>query len=346
MHHPRIVALDEVRCVAVAAEQLVEFLTADAGEHGRIGDLVAVQVQDRQHRSVGQRVQKLVRVPARRHRPGLGLAVPDDAGDDQAGIIEGRTIGMRQRIAELAPLVDRPGRLRRHVARDASGKGELGEKPLQARLVLRDVRIDLAVGAFQIGVGDQRRPAVAGTGDEDHVEVARPDQPVQVRVDEVQARRRAPVPEQPRLDVVAGRAAPSGAGCRTDRSGRPTGSSRPASRHPAVPAPRQARQRPKALSFTSWRVRTESSALRATPLAHTRIGPRTLVRPPNSVAGPVGHSGARGRRIDHSKGISIRSKAERKRAHGPARRRRARMSCRPLDPSHRQGVCESIMAPS
>ena len=197
-----------MRCVAVAAEQLVEFLTADAGEHGRIGDLVAVQVQDRQHRSVGQRVQELVRVPAGRHRPGLGLAVPDGAGDDQAGVIEGRTVGMRQRIAELAPLVDRPGRLRRHVARDASGKGELGEKPLQARLVLRDVRIDLAVGPFQIGVGDQRRPAVAGTGDEDHVEVARPDQPVQVRVDEVQARRRAPMPEQPRLDVVTGERLP------------------------------------------------------------------------------------------------------------------------------------------
>ena len=208
VHHPRIVTLDEMRCVAVAAEELVEFLTADAGEHGRIGDLVAVQVQDRQHRSVGQRVQKLVRVPARRHRPGLGLAVPDGAGDDQAGVIEGRTVGMRQRIAELAPLVDRPGRLRRHVARDASGKGELGEKPLQARLVLRDVRIDLAVGAFQIGVGDQRRPAVAGTGDKDHVEVARPDQPVQVRVDEVQARRRAPMPEQPRLDVVTGERLP------------------------------------------------------------------------------------------------------------------------------------------
>ena len=204
VHRLRIVALDEIRRVAVAAEELLELLVADAGEHGGIGDLVAVQVQDRQHRPVGQRVQELVRVPARRQRPGLRLAVADDAGDDQVGIVEGGAVGVRQRIAELAALVDRPGRLRRHVARDAAGKGELGEEPLHARLVLRDVRIDLAVGAFEIGVGDQRRPAVAGTGDVDHVEVVLPDHPVQVHVDEVQARRRAPVAEQPRLDVLAG----------------------------------------------------------------------------------------------------------------------------------------------
>ena len=48
----RIVALNEVRLVAVAAQQLGEFVAADAREHRRVGDLEAVEVQDRQHGAV------------------------------------------------------------------------------------------------------------------------------------------------------------------------------------------------------------------------------------------------------------------------------------------------------
>ena len=96
-------------------------------------------------------------MPARGQRPGLGLAVADDAGDDQVGVVERRAVGVRERVAELAALVDRAGRLRRHVAGDAARERELGEEPLHALLVLRDVRVDLAVGAFEIGVGHQAR---------------------------------------------------------------------------------------------------------------------------------------------------------------------------------------------
>ena len=52
--------------------------------------------------------------------------------------------------------------------------------------------------------------------------------------------RGAPVAEQPRLDVLARAAARAAAGCRAGRSGRPTGSWRPASRRrcsPAAPRP-------------------------------------------------------------------------------------------------------------
>ena len=52
VHRLRIVAFDEIGAVAVAAHQLLELLAADAGQHRRVGDLVAVQVQDRQHRAV------------------------------------------------------------------------------------------------------------------------------------------------------------------------------------------------------------------------------------------------------------------------------------------------------
>ena len=79
VHRLRIVAFDEVRLVAVAAEQLRQLLVADAREHRRAGDLVAVQMQDRQHRAVARRIQKLVRMPARRERAGLRFAIADDA---------------------------------------------------------------------------------------------------------------------------------------------------------------------------------------------------------------------------------------------------------------------------
>ena len=57
-------------------------------------------------------------MPARRQRPGFRLAVADDAGDDQIGIVERRAIGVRDGVAQFAAFVDRAGRLRRHMARE------------------------------------------------------------------------------------------------------------------------------------------------------------------------------------------------------------------------------------
>jgi hypothetical protein len=45
-------------------------------------------------------------VPGGRQRSGLGLAVADYAGNDQPRIIERGAIGVGQRIAEFAALVD------------------------------------------------------------------------------------------------------------------------------------------------------------------------------------------------------------------------------------------------
>jgi len=45
-------------------------------------------------------------MPARGERTGLGFAVADNAGDDEARIVEGRPIGVREGIAELAALVN------------------------------------------------------------------------------------------------------------------------------------------------------------------------------------------------------------------------------------------------
>ena len=161
VHRLGLVALDEPRAVAVAGHQRVELVVRDPGQDGRVGDLVAVEVQDRQHRAVARRVEELVAVPARGQRAGLRLAVADHAGHEQVRVVERRAVGVRQRVAELAALVDRAGRLRRDVAGDAARERELAEQPPHALLVLRDVRVDLAVGALEPGVGDEAGAAVA-----------------------------------------------------------------------------------------------------------------------------------------------------------------------------------------
>ena len=92
-------------------------------------------------------------MPRRRHRPGLGLAVADNASDDQIGIVERRAVGVGQGVAKLAALVDRARRLGRRVARNAAGEAELLEQALHAQRVPRDVRIDFAVGPLKPGVG-------------------------------------------------------------------------------------------------------------------------------------------------------------------------------------------------
>jgi hypothetical protein len=194
--------LDGDRPVPVTLEQPVQFVLRNAGQHGRVRDLESVQVQDGQDRAVAHRVEELVRVPGGGQRPGLRLAVADHAGDHEVRIVEGGAVGVRHRIAQFAALVDGPGGLGRDVARNAAGEGELAEEPAHALFIQPDARVDLAVGALQVGVRHQPWAAVTGPRDVDRVQVARLDLPVEVRVDEVEAGRGAPVAEQPRLDVL------------------------------------------------------------------------------------------------------------------------------------------------
>ena len=74
MHQPGLVTFHEVGRPPVAAEQLFQSLAGDAGKHGRVGDLVAVEMQDRQHRAIGGRIEKLVGMPRRGQRSGFRLA--------------------------------------------------------------------------------------------------------------------------------------------------------------------------------------------------------------------------------------------------------------------------------
>ncbi len=122
MHQRGFVTLDEKGRPPVTAEQLFQLFPRDPSEDGGVGNLVAIEVEDREHRAVGGRIEKLVGMPRGGQRSGFRLAIPDDAGDDEIGIVERRPERMAERIAELAALVDRAGALRRSVAGNASGK--------------------------------------------------------------------------------------------------------------------------------------------------------------------------------------------------------------------------------
>ncbi len=181
------VAGDVDGVVAVAAQEVVQLGLGETGEHRRIGDLVAVEVQDRQHGAVVHRVEELVGVPGRRQRPGLRLAVADHAGDHQVRVVEGGAVGVRERVAEFAALVDGARRLRCHVARYAAGERELLEEAGHAGRVPGDVRVGLGVRALQPRIGQDGGAAVAGAPHAQGVEVARLDHAVEVGVDQVEA---------------------------------------------------------------------------------------------------------------------------------------------------------------
>src|SRR5580698_10708634 len=97
--------------------------------------------------------------------------------------------------------MDGAGRLRRGVARDAARKRELLEEPLHALGVWGDVWKQFRVRTLQIRVRHHAWSAMTGTADVDHVEIVLLDDPVAVRINEIQAGRGAPMTQQPWLDM-------------------------------------------------------------------------------------------------------------------------------------------------
>ncbi len=134
-----------VRQVSVTFQQLIQFGFVHPRQQRGVRDLVAIQMQHRQHRTVAARIQELVGVPRRSERPGLRFAVADHAHDHQVRIVERRAVRVRQRIAEFAAFVNGSRRFGRDVTRDAARERELLEQLLHSSGVARDRRIHLAV---------------------------------------------------------------------------------------------------------------------------------------------------------------------------------------------------------
>jgi hypothetical protein len=193
VHAHRLVALDEQHLVAMALEEAADRRVGGAAEHGWTGDLVAVQVKDRQHRAIARGIEELDALPRALERAGLRLAIADDRHRDQRRIVEHRAERVGQDVAELAALVNRARRRRADVARHAARRRELAEQPVDAGGILADLRIDLGVRALEVHVRQDRRAAVARSREVDDVEVIAADQPVEVSVDEALARGCAPV---------------------------------------------------------------------------------------------------------------------------------------------------------
>ena len=191
----------EVRLVAHALEELGELLVGHAGEDGGVGDLVAVEVQDRQDDTVGCRVHELVGLPRGRKRTSLGLTVAHHGHGQQARIVHDGTVSVAERVAELAALVDGAGRLGRKVARDAAGVRELAEEFLQAGLIIGDVGANLAVGAIKQRLGGAGGASVARAHQEDGILVVIGNKAVNVAEQEVDTRSGAPVAHQAVLNV-------------------------------------------------------------------------------------------------------------------------------------------------
>src|SRR6202011_5626349 len=99
---------------------MAQLALGDSRQHRGVCDLPAIQVEDGKHGAVGDRVEELVRMPAGSEWARLRFTVPNHTEDLEVRVVEGGAIGMRKRVPQLAPFVDRSGRLRRIMAGDAT----------------------------------------------------------------------------------------------------------------------------------------------------------------------------------------------------------------------------------
>src|ERR1700722_20212099 len=108
---------------------------------------------------------------------------------------------MGQDVAKFSAFMDRPRRFRSAMTPDASRKRKLPEEFLKPLRILAFFRIHLRVGSFEVSRTENSRSAMPRAGEEDHVQIVFLDKPVQMNVDERQSRARAPMSQQPILDV-------------------------------------------------------------------------------------------------------------------------------------------------
>ena len=143
-------------------------------------------------------------LPGAFERTGLGLSIADDRQGDEIRVVHDSPERMHEHVAELSALVDRARCRHGHMAWDAPRCGELAEQVAHAFGVLRDRREALGVAALQIAGRDECGATVPGASEVDHLLARCLDQSRRVRIDERQARTRAPMPQQPWLDVGIG----------------------------------------------------------------------------------------------------------------------------------------------
>src|SRR5208337_1834251 len=204
VHALVIAAFHKIRSVPITDEQRLQLVVADTRQDCGVVDLVAIQMQDRQHRPVDDRVEEFVAVPAGGEGPRLGLAVANHHEGDQVRVVVGRPVSVRDAVAQFAAFVDTAGGFWRGVAADAAREGKLLEKALQPRCVFALFRVDLGVRPLEVSLGQYGGRPVPGATDVDRVEVVFFDQPVEVGVGKALTGVRTPMAQQPRLYMLQG----------------------------------------------------------------------------------------------------------------------------------------------
>ena len=101
-------------------------------------------------------------------------------------------------------LLNAVGTVLRGAAWESAGCTSRPEQPSHPLLVLGDGAVGLGVAALQPARRHRSGAAVPQAHHIDRIEVTRSNDPVGVCVDEVEARRGAEVPEQPRFGVLSG----------------------------------------------------------------------------------------------------------------------------------------------
>ena len=168
----------------------------NAREHRRVGDLVTVQMQDRQHAPSRPR-SRTVRVPARRERPGSASPSPTTHATMRS-VVEGcaERVRKRGRRARAFVVPSPASRVRWEGSRRKRERRRARSRPR------RDRSADRARYTCPRGTRSPRAwAAVARACDVDHRQVARKSHGSGARR-RVEARGGAEVPEQPRLGVL------------------------------------------------------------------------------------------------------------------------------------------------
>ena len=100
----------------------------DPTEDARVGDLVAVQMQNRQDRTIANGIQELVDMPTGGQGSGFRFTIAHAGDGDQLRVVKNRSARMGEDIAELSALMDRTRHLSCAVTADMSWKRKHLEK--------------------------------------------------------------------------------------------------------------------------------------------------------------------------------------------------------------------------
>ena len=143
-------------------------------------------MQDGKNGAVAPRVEKVHTLPGPLEGRSLGLSIADDRDRDEVRAVEHGPKRVGQHVSELAPFVDRSGRMRAYVARHPSGGRELAKEAEHPGAVAGDLGVDVAVGPLEPDVGENGGATVPGPRKKQHIGIAGANDSIEVRVEKAQ----------------------------------------------------------------------------------------------------------------------------------------------------------------